>query len=92
MRLLCLKIEGPTQLGFAVGRRQGAAHVRNRGKRILREAFRRLRPWLIPGFHIVATLRAPGLAAKADSVYFDVAGVLERRGFLDAGWPGAIWD
>lgn len=92
MRLLCLKIEGPTRLGFAVGKRQGAAHVRNRGKRILREALRRLRPWIAPGFHIVATLRASGLASKADAVYFDAARVLERRGLLGAGWSGAVWE
>ena len=97
MRLLFLK-ETPRQTttrgpraGYAVGKRQGKAHVRNRGKRILREAFRRLRPWVLPGVAIVASLKDKALDSKANEVYYDMARVLRKSGLLTSDWGGAHW-
>jgi len=39
---------GPTRVGFAVGRRVGNAVIRNRTRRLLREAVRSLIPRLVP--------------------------------------------
>jgi ribonuclease P protein component len=77
--------------GYAVGKRQGKAHVRNRGKRVLREAFRRLRPWVSPDMVIVASLKDKGLSAKADEVYYDMARVFLKHGFLTPDWSGPRW-
>lgn len=43
--------------GFVASRRLGGAVVRNRVRRLLREAVRQLNPWLIPGFDVVFLAR-----------------------------------
>jgi ribonuclease P protein component len=94
VRLLFLRNAEKTQLsrvGYAVGKRQGKAHVRNKGKRILREAFRRLRPWTAPGLTVVFSLKDKGLSSKAQDVYKDMARVFSKNGLLTKEWPGAVW-
>jgi ribonuclease P protein component len=93
VRLLFLKETGTTQprVGYAVGKRQGKAHVRNRGKRVLREAFYRLRPWVQSGVTLVTSLKDRALQVKAHEVYYDMARVLRRHGLLTPDWPGARW-
>jgi len=80
-----------TRAGYAVGKRQGKAHVRNRGKRVLREAFRRLSPWMLPGVIIVASLKDKALCTKANKIYYDMARVLKKNDLLKPSWPGAEW-
>jgi len=99
VRLLFLKKTGTQPLeeqtgvrvGYAVGKRQGKAHVRNRGKRILREAFWRLSPWVLPSVSLIASLKDKALSAKADEIYYDMAKVLKKAGLLKIDWPGAKW-
>jgi ribonuclease P protein component len=97
VRLLFLKKTGKTsfdggpRVGYAVGKRQGKAHVRNRGKRVLREAFRRLRPWTSPGAMLVFSLKDKALDLKANEIYCDMARVLRKNGLLTSTWPGAFW-
>ena len=100
VRLLFLRDSDSTRgprVGYAVGKRQGKAHVRNRGRRILREAFRRLAPWVAPDVTLVLSLKDRGLDAKAPDVFRDLAALLSRRGLLvDAArgvdWKGMDWD
>jgi ribonuclease P protein component len=59
------------RLGLSVSRRVGGAVVRNRWKRLLREAFRATRPQLPQGLDLIVIPRAgtePTLAALADSL------------------------
>ena len=97
VRLLFLKETGTQPLpmgvrvGYAVGKRQGRAHVRNRGKRVLREAFRRLSPWVFPNMTLVASLKDKALCSKSSEIYYDMARVLRKNGLLKSDWPGAAW-
>ncbi|MDR3265661.1 MAG: ribonuclease P protein component, partial [Synergistaceae bacterium] len=80
------------RVGYAVGKRQGKAHVRNRGRRVLREAFRRLRPWVVPDVVLVLSLKDRGLGAGAVEIYRDMARVLRKNGLFTPEWTGAAWE
>jgi ribonuclease P protein component len=58
--------EGPSRLGIAVPRSVGSAVVRNRVKRLLREAWRELLPTVPPGHDYVIAAR-PGIAEPAET-------------------------
>lgn len=83
--------DGDTRFGVVVGKRQGNACVRSRGRRVLREAARRLAPWVRPGFWIVLSLSTRGLTANGRDVYYDMASLMNRWSFLDDRWPGPSW-
>jgi len=103
VRLLCLKADSETELnrteihhsrvGFAVGKKQCNSCGRNRGKRILREAMRRLMPFVVPGLNIVATLKnaAFDINASAVDVYLDSVKILKKRGLLNKEWQHVKW-
>ncbi len=92
VRLLFLvKRDGPAQIGVTVGKKMATAPQRTRGRRIMREAMRRLYPWIKDGVWVVASLRENALNAGADEVYADLAASLKRRGLLEPNWPGANW-
>ena len=84
--------DGRTRVGFAVGKRQGKSHERNRGRRILKEGFRRLLPWMRDGVWIVAALRRVGMTAGAREIYSDLAELLRGRGIMVEEWPGLDWN
>ena len=65
---------------------------RSRGRRMMRESFRKLLPWIRDGVWVVASLKESALDKSAKDVYLDVARALKRRGLLDGGWPGPDWD
>ena len=58
--------EGPSRLGLAVPRTVGSAVVRNRMKRLLREAWRELLP-NVPAGHDYVLVARPGLAEPAEA-------------------------
>ena len=69
------------RLGLSVSRKVGGAVVRNRWKRLLREAFRLTRPQLPTGIDLIVIPRAgtePTLAALMESLV-RLAGRLERK-------------
>ena len=85
VRLLYLRDEHSTdtvKFGCAVGKRQGKAHVRVRGRRILREAFRHLSDRLSPGISLVLGLKAQGLGAKSQDVQQDLERLVRRKKLL----------
>lgn len=61
---------GDARLGLAVPKKAGGAVVRNRVKRLLREAWRSLGPEVEPGADYVLIAR-PGLAEAAEEQGFD---------------------
>ena len=86
VRLLYLRDDNDPDIKFgcAVGKRLGKAHVRNRGRRILREAFRQLYKSanIIPGLKIVLTLNAKGLEAKTQDILRELEILFRRKKLL----------
>lgn len=93
VRLLFVEApDGRTRYGMAVGKRIAKSHLRNRGRRMLKESVRRLHPWVKDGCWFILSLNEQGLQAKADQVYADLAALMSRKGFMKDDWPGAVWD
>lgn len=83
--------DGITRVGVAVGKRQGGAVCRSRGKRVLREAFRHLLPLTKEGLWIVAMLRQSALGDSAARVYDDMRQVLFAEGLLRVSRMPVEW-
>lgn len=80
--------DGETRIGVAVGKKQAKSWARNRGRRMLKEAARRLLPWLKEGYWIVFLLSTSGLAKGAREIYFDMASLCKQEGLMRIEWPG----
>ena len=76
------KDTGTVRYGVAVGKKQGKAHVRVRGRRILREAFRPLSDKITPGISMVLTLKNEGLSAKTQDIQRDLERIFRRKKLL----------
>jgi ribonuclease P protein component len=81
--VLCARAvpEAITRFGFVVSKRLGDAVVRNRIKRRLREAARRLAPVLSPGYDIVVIARGP-IASRTSAELGEVLAGLAQRARL----------
>jgi ribonuclease P protein component len=75
---------GPARIGFSVGKRVGNAVVRNRVKRRLREATRRLLAGVPAGWDLVISARPEAAAADYAALAADVRALLDRAGLLPA--------
>ena len=72
----------PSRLGITVSRKVGNAVVRNRAKRIVREAFRALPGFVPDGIDLVVVVRAPLEGMKAQDAlqeWRSVSTLVERR-------------
>ncbi len=59
---------GEARLGVVASRRIGGAVIRNRAKRLIREAFRATRQLWMPGIDVVVIVRRPLEGMKLDDV------------------------
>jgi len=76
----------PVRAAFVAGKRIGKAVTRNRIKRLLREAFRRIKKDLKPPapIDLVFVANRDFSDAKSDEVVIEMRGILERIGILPA--------
>lgn len=70
------------RLGIVASKRLGNAVKRNRARRLIREAMRRLCPRLRPGWDVVVIARAPILAVSMPQVEIDLEHLLRRAGLF----------
>lgn len=85
-RVLAVRVvergDGPTRVGFAVGKRLDArAVVRNRARRLLREAIRRVP--MCGGYDVVVLARRAVLTEDFEAIQQDVRAVFGRAGVLE---------
>lgn len=78
---------GVTRFGFSVSRKLGGAVIRNRIRRRLREACRRVLPKVRPGFDAVFVARRPAVAEEFAALEAVVRHLLTCAGLLEREAP-----
>lgn len=73
---------GVTRMGITTGKKIGSAVVRNRCRRVIREAYRALFPGLKAGYDIVFVARARTAAVKSTALTGVMAVHLRKAGVL----------
>ena len=71
-----------TMLGITVSKKRGKAVERNRAKRIIREAFRRLYPQVKEGYIIVVVARQSCMDSTSAVVYSQLKEILDGAALL----------
>jgi ribonuclease P protein component len=71
-----------TRIGVVAGKSVGGAVVRNRAKRLLREAVRAYGAQLTPGWDVMLIARAPLAKVKLPETQAALGGLLKRAGLL----------
>lgn len=77
-----LGVEGENRAAFACSRSVGGAVVRNRARRLMREAWRALRSRAGAGHWIMFVARHAIVGADLDDVLLDVERTLDRAGVI----------
>ena len=75
---------GFTRVGVTTGKKIGSAVVRNRCRRVIREAYRSLTPKLREGYDIVFVARVRTAAVKSTALAGVMAAHLRKAGVLPA--------
>lgn len=70
------------RFGIVTSKRLGKAVRRNRARRLIREAIRRLCSRMVSGWDVVVIARAPLLDASMPQVELDLEHVLRRAGLI----------
>ena len=73
---------GATRFGITVSKKRGGAVERNRAKRVIREAFRHLRPYVKDGYIIVVVARQACMKAPCAVVEGELEEVLKKAALL----------
>ena len=74
---------GPTRVGYVCSRTVGSAVVRNRARRLMKEAWRGLLPRVREGFDLVLVARPRIRDAGMLQVQADLTETLEPAGVVD---------
>jgi ribonuclease P protein component len=73
-----------TRVGVAAGKRLGGAVVRNRARRLMREAMRQYYPRVRAGWDLLLIARAPMVPVKAQAVATALESLLRQADLLPA--------
>ena len=74
--------EGKPRLGITTGKKVGKAVQRNRCRRIIREAYRRIHPQLKGGWDLVFVARAATVGTTSTVLYAVMQQQLKKAGLL----------
>ncbi len=72
------------KVGFVASRKVGGAVARNRARRRIREAYRKLRAGLPEAAHLVFVARSGAADAEWEELFGEVAELLRKSGLLTA--------
>lgn len=75
------KEESKTRIGFAAGKKLGPAVVRNRLKRVMREAWRLYPIEMPPGYDFILVARRPLIGKKLSEAQVGLKEVFRKAGF-----------
>jgi ribonuclease P protein component len=74
------------KVGFIAGKKVGGACDRNRARRVLREAYRHLKPELEPdGFKVVFVAKPTAARLKSQEIRSEMAEMFDENGLLRRG-------
>jgi ribonuclease P protein component len=76
--VVCPNASDVTRVGVAAGKRVGSAVVRNRAKRLLREAMRQVGPRVQAGWDLILIARAAIVPVKMQDVAAALEGLLRQ--------------
>lgn len=83
--------EGASRFGVTVSKHIACAVGRARGRRMMREAFRRLSRFVEPGCWVIASLKDSGLDSSAVDVFNDMRDLMIRAGLIERREEEIVW-